>query len=503
MPNNNMTYYESMMEAFISGDSFIHYYEQDSAFTGDYYGDYYHEPWVSYTEETDKVHYNKRGRTRSLTFEIQTNGNILWKKTSTATAKTIEYTKDGGLNWSSITSTDAGVSIPVQAGDVLQFRGENNSYGGGSNVFNSFSGSTAQFKVSGNIMSLISPTNYATANTLSTANAFYGLFFDCTAVTDAGKLVLPADTLSDFCYSDMFKNCSNLAKAPELPATTLATGCYAGMFVGCGALTKVPNLPATTLAAYCYAGMYNSCTGLTSIAYDYLPASAMASSCYYGMFALCSNLTSIPNLPATTLASECYSYMFDSCTSLIRADNIGLPATTLATACYAGMFVRCTSLTKTPELPATSLAENCYFTMFASCTTLTVAPELPATTLAVECYASMFAFCNSLTGAPALPATALTKGCYQGMFNGCTSLTTAPDLPAPTLAENCYWFMFEEATNLNYIKCLATDISATQCLGNWVKNVQTTSGTFVKVSGITWPSGWNGIPNNWTVQNAS
>lgn len=59
-----------------------------------------------------------------------------------------------------------------------------------------------------------------------------------------------------------------------------------------------------------------------------------------------------------------------------------------------------------------------------------------------------------------LPATTLVSNCYSNMFYGCTSLTQAPELPATTLASECYRNMFYGCSNLNYIKMLATDISA-------------------------------------------
>jgi hypothetical protein len=49
---------------------------------------------------------------------------------------------------------------------------------------------------------------------------------------------------------------------------------------------------------------------------------------------------------------------------------------------------------------------------------------------------------------------------------------------------------------------LATDISATNCLSNWVYEVSST-GTFVKhVDMTSLPSGYSGIPDRWTVVNA-
>ena len=220
---------------------------------------------------------------------------------------------------------------------------------------------------------------------------------------------------------------------------------------------------------------------------------------YEGLFKGCTDLITAPKLPATKLASSCYSDMFSGCTSLTTAP--ALPATTLASNCYNGMFQGCTSLTTAPELPATTLADNCYANMFAGCTNLTQAPELPVTKLAAGCYQFMFQGCTSLTTAPELPATTLPTRCYSYMFEDCTNLTQAPELPATTLADYCYEHMFYECSKLNYIKCLATDMSASSCKYMWVYNTHAT-GTFVKHPNATWTTGESGIPNGWTVENA-
>jgi len=236
-----------------------------------------------------------------------------------------------------------------------------------------------------------------------------------------------------------------------------------------------------------------------------LPATTLKEYCYHGMFLNCTSLTNLPNLPATTLADGCYEHMFDSCTSLTNIPNNYLPVTTLAYGCYGGMFGYCTSLTTVPSnlLPATTLTIACYAGMFQGCSSLTSAPQLPATTLANFCYNVMFARCSSLTSAPQLPATTLAENCYSNMFNRCTSLTAAPVLPATTLVKSCYSNMFYDCTNLRYIKMLATNISASKCLYYWVTGVAST-GTFVKDSNMTsLPTGDNGIPTGWTVQDES
>ena len=152
----------------------------------------------------------------------------------------------------------------------------------------------------------------------------------------------------------------------------------------------------------------------------------------------------------------------------------------------------------------TSTNTFAFYYLFYGNTNLVSAENLILnTTLAQDCYNSMFRGCTSLTTAPDLPATTLADACYIGMFRGCTSLTTAPSLPATTLVYLCYDSMFYNCTSLNYIKCLATNISASSCLGSWVQSVAPT-GTFIKDANMTsWPTGNSGIPSKWTVQDAA
>ena len=164
---------------------------------------------------------------------------------------------------------------------------------------------------------------------------------------------------------------------------------------------------------------------------------------------------------------------------------------------FCNLFNGCTSLMSAPELPATTLAEGCYRSMFNGCTSLMSAPELPATTLAEGCYRSMFYGCTSLMSAPELPATTLANYCYASMFQRCLMLTTAPELPATTLADYCYQSIFNGCTILSGIRTHMTDISAYNCLRNWLNNVAAT-GDFYCPSSLTIPSGASGIPNGWT-----
>ena len=149
------------------------------------------------------------------------------------------------------------------------------------------------------------------------------------------------------------------------------------------------------------------------------------------------------------------------------------------------------------KLSTNKLVPNCYRKMFSECTSLTQAPDLPATTLSANCYDSMFYGCTSLTQAPELHATTLAECCYISMFECCTNLTQAPELPATTLARSCYYAMFSDCTSLNYIKCLATDISASNCTNNWVAGVSAT-GDFYAPASIVWTQYVSGMPAGWT-----
>lgn len=232
-----------------------------------------------------------------LTMHIVQAGNIVWKTTDASFATTIQYKKNDG-NWTNITATTGGTSIPVVSGDTVWFRGNNAQYSLGQAAlpgyaipapYNTFCGTTAGFELSNNIMSLVNANNFANLKTFQSAYTFCGLFDTCSGLTNAENLLMPATALTNYCYCGMFFRCTNLVSSPSLPATIVATACYEGMFQYCTSLSSVPSiLPATTLQSYCYSWMFMNC----------------------------SNLTTAPELPANNLVSNSYLHMFDNCSRL-------------------------------------------------------------------------------------------------------------------------------------------------------------------------------------------
>lgn len=407
-----------------------------------------------------------------LTFEALGNGNITWKTNNADWVKDIQYSKDNGETWTTLTPTTSGVNIAVVTGDKVLIRGNNDAYASENrSYYCSFSGS-ANYYVYGNITDLLGEGHKDGLKPC----CFFSLFTSNTKLYSHPEkdIILPAKALGVDCCRRMFYGCTKITRSARLDATILNSTCYYEMFRGCTSLTEVSALPATLVPTYAYSYMFYGCTALVTP----------------------------PNLPAMKVDSYAYYYMFYGCTALTTCS--ALPATTIGSYCYSYMFYGCTHLTTVPQtLPATSLASYCYSYMFNNCTSLTTAPTLPATSLVTYCYQYMFKGCTSLTACPALPATTLQNYCYRQMFYGCTSITESPILRAATVPTYAYNNMFNGCTQLATITCLATNVAASSCVTDWVKNVAAT-GTFYKDSSMSsWPTGTSGIPSGWTTSNYS
>lgn len=290
-------------------------------------------------------------------------------KGNTTLSITLEYSTDK-VNWSSVQVSN-NTSFSVANNAKVYLRASTPQWAENGVKYITIR-PVVNVKMGGNIMSLLYGSSFNGQREFpeQSRRNFIGLFSSegqlDDGIKDISEVILPATTLTEFCYSGMFKECRHITRTPSLPASTIASGCYSGMFYNCTALTTAPALPARTLAEACYSEMFYGCTSLSTP----------------------------PSLPATTLARHCYASMFQGCTNIVTA----------------------------PALPVMTLADYCYQLMFYGCTSLTTAPALPATTLTASCYYMMFQYCSSLTTAPELPASTLTNGCYEQMFFGCTSL---------------------------------------------------------------------------------
>ena len=210
-----------------------------------------------------------------LTFNIRTAGKIYWRANGSLT-RTIDYSLNNG-EWTTITSAATPPTINVAANDVVRFRGTNVSYATSKSAYSGFghgeagrSGQStydsdaAEVDIEGNIMSLVYGDNFVGQTTFNGGTYNFCSIFKKLKVVSAENLVLPALTLTEYCYRAMFSWCTYLNQAPQLPATTLAKGVYWYMFERC-AITTAPDLLAEHLVAECYGSMFVYCSQLNYI----------------------------------------------------------------------------------------------------------------------------------------------------------------------------------------------------------------------------------------------
>lgn len=189
-------------------------------------------------------------------FEALQNGLTISLSTNA-----IEYSLDCNT-WVTL---PAGASSPaINTGEKIYFKGElTPATDVGIGTFTL----SKRCNAGGNAMSLLFGDDFENQYSLSGKNyAFYRLFLRCTTLESVSDGFLPATTLANNCYANMFYGCSSLKSVPELlPATTLANYCYNYMFGFCYALTTAPVLPAITLVTHCYTSMFYNCTRLNYI----------------------------------------------------------------------------------------------------------------------------------------------------------------------------------------------------------------------------------------------
>ena len=164
---------------------------------------------------------------------------------------------------------------------------------------------TMKCNVGGNLNTLLN-YNEEILDISDKRSCFRRLFIGAKIV-DASKLVMPATTLSQYCYAEFFSGNSSLIAPPELPAVNLADSCYYKFFYECSSLTASPSLPATTLAKGCYESMYERCYKLTTG--PILPASTLVPNSYKWMFNSCWKLSSVTIYANTNADNALYNWL--------------------------------------------------------------------------------------------------------------------------------------------------------------------------------------------------
>ena len=190
-----------------------------------------------------------------LTLVAQADGKITVAFNNGITLSSdITYSVNGGAEQTISKSTEGAYDITVKKGDVVQLYSTNTALSSGVTGARGLTRAVADgakyvnikpsmnTEIYGNLMSLLKgKSNFASATAIEANYAFYGLF------AGADKLV------------------NNIIRHPELPATTLKEGCYEDMFYGCKGITRAPDLPAGVLTKNCYKEMFADCSKLSYV----------------------------------------------------------------------------------------------------------------------------------------------------------------------------------------------------------------------------------------------
>ena len=391
---------------------------------------------------------------------------------------------------------------------------------------------------------IFSYNNYELRN-----SACKNMFKNCRSLTQ-GFAPDKCSAMGDYCFESMYEGCSALCRiVGEFPAI-ISEGCYKAMFKDT-ALSEAPELPAKFLKPYCYMEMFGNCQNLVKVP-EILPAEEVPRFAYSAMFARCKSLEKSPVLRGIVIREGGYQEMFAMCSKLAKVitHQVTLPSNNISDfwlydVAKNGVFVCSSQLEISTQNSSTcpqgweiqylSIEDTAWQLCFTATQNATVAMEavgdapevnletsfdgetwvpfvVGETTIELQnsgdkvyfrarqylekplgksendynrfvmtgtirasgnvqslllrthgieaapayCYSHLFDGCESLLTPPNLPAMELSEGCYTHMFENCIRLYHLPDLPSTKLADYCYSYMFKGAFSV-----MATDIKNT------------------------------------------
>ncbi len=397
-------------------------------------------------------------------------------KSGSPSAVTLESSPDG-ITWTAFDSEGGTTPITLaNIGDKVYFRAGT----GGNTTFASSTSSYHKFTLSGlagahgNIMSLVDGE-------------------------DENNLTIPGN----YCFSMLFRGCSNLTTPPELPATTLTSDCYHGTFWDCTNLASTPALPAKTMQSGCYDTMFYNCSNVQSLD---IAATTLANLCFSWMCYGCSALNRVKvaftdwdtqnnptnswlGYPSSTGTFICPAAL-GSNSSITRGSNYCPNGWTVENFgwefCFeadaANVTVGLASVGTPPAVTLEMSEDAASWTPFSGSVTLAGIGDrvyLRAATGGNARFASSESDYRSftLTGAAGAHGNIMSlldgtnrnnvaiTGTYAfaGLFKNCGNLSLAPTLPATTLSNYCYCGMFEGCTSLATPPALPATTMQTGC----------------------------------------
>ena len=180
---------------------------------------------------------------------LEDNNQIKMQRQGSPNNPILSYSLDDGETWTTSTISGTVTFGTINTGQKIIFKGNNANLSSTWDKYNYFN-ATKQFKVYGNIMSLLNGENFVTNSEFqnNTSCQFAGIF-RTTYIVDASNLILPALTLYTGSYNGTFRGATNLVYGPKLlPALDVPTDGYSSMFEGCVKLVEGPEILATSIS---------------------------------------------------------------------------------------------------------------------------------------------------------------------------------------------------------------------------------------------------------------
>ncbi|MEE1288478.1 MAG: hypothetical protein UHK44_07760 [Bacteroidaceae bacterium] len=193
---------------------------------------------------------NAKNAPAYLTFEALDDGV---KLLNTKGTNTFQCSTDLGLTWQDwLPETYSPV---LNAGDKLLVKCVNPTIDSinGIGRITSDQAKVYNYKVSGDIMSMIFGDDAALNYSLAGYTRCFSSLLSSGNLVDAGDLILKATELAPYCYNQLLYGCNNNTRLPkELPAEIIVDSCYR-YFSNGGHYTEIPAVKAKSATAY---GMY-------------------------------------------------------------------------------------------------------------------------------------------------------------------------------------------------------------------------------------------------------
>ena len=169
-----------------------------------------------------------------------------------------------------------------------------------------------------------------------------------------------------------------------------------------------------------------------------------------------------------TFAFSDNTYASGDLKSLLCKDS---GTTYLPSYCFANLFRYANKLISAPYIRVGNVNNRSLYYCFGSCSSLKYVPKIEINTFSD------------------------TYSC-QNMFGSCTSLE-AIHLTTKILNAASYYYTFSDCSSLKKVVTEMTDISASNCIYRWLRNVSATGDIYCDQN-LTIPTGESGIPSGWT-----